>query len=76
MVLAEVLTYVPLCVKPVGAVPFHPSQLVMTNVFGVEISLCPHPVAAKVIKAAQIARAWNLKRDFATETLSFLAVIE
>jgi hypothetical protein len=29
-------------------------------------TICPHPVVAKVIKAAQIARAWNLKRDFAT----------
>jgi hypothetical protein len=27
--------------------------------------VCPHPVVAKVIKAAQIAIAWNLKRDFA-----------
>jgi hypothetical protein len=38
--------------------------------------VCPQPVVAKVIKAAQTAREWNLKRDFATETLSFLAVIE
>ena len=30
------------------------------------IEICPHPVVAKVIKAAQIARAWNLKQDFAT----------
>jgi hypothetical protein len=28
--------------------------------------LCPQPVVAKVIKAAETARAWNLKRDFAT----------
>jgi hypothetical protein len=28
--------------------------------------VCPQPVVAKVIKAAQIAIAWNLKRDFET----------
>jgi hypothetical protein len=28
--------------------------------------ICPQPVVAKVIKAAQIAMAWNLKRDLAT----------
>jgi hypothetical protein len=30
------------------------------------IDVCPQPVVAKVINAAQIAMAWNLKRDFAT----------
>jgi hypothetical protein len=30
------------------------------------VDVCPHPVVAKIIKAAQIAIAWNLKRDFAT----------
>jgi hypothetical protein len=28
--------------------------------------VCPQPVVAKVINAAQVARAWNLKRDFVT----------
>ena len=35
-----------------------------------KVNICPHPVVAKVIKAAQIARAWNLKRDFATHTFT------
>jgi hypothetical protein len=35
-----------------------------------EIVVCPQPVVAKVIKAAQMARAWNLQRDFANALFS------
>jgi len=55
--------------QPVGrvAVALVPTlKFTVTAVPAVVIACCPHPVVAKVIKAAQIAIAWNLKRDFVT----------
>ena len=56
--------------KPVGKVAVAEVPILLksfvTPTFAVVIDCCPQPVVAKVIKAAQIAMDWNLKRDFAT----------
>ena len=79
VVLSPVSTAVPVPIMPTlpqlaASVPLAKSlpQFAMSEKFHVlspldiVYAVAPQPVVAKVIKAAQIARAWNLKLDFAT----------